>query len=93
MKDKRTSSKDDFQNNSMKQSLFLSNLEQWIEEVISQDELTDRELIKTIKEKFGRTMQANIQYHKFMMYNAKENNDKKRADHHKLMAEIYQSLL
>jgi hypothetical protein len=77
----------------MRRSIFLNNLELWIDEIISQDGLAERELIKTIKERFQHSMQANIDHHKFMMTNAIENNDQKKADQHKLMADVYQALL
>jgi hypothetical protein len=53
----------------------------------------DRELIKTIREKFERSMQANIDHHKFMMNSTKENGDQGKADRHRLMADVYQALL
>jgi hypothetical protein len=79
-------------NGAMRNSLFLNNLEGWIDDIISQDGLADRELIKTIKERFQRSMQANIEHHRFMMTSA-NGNDQKRADRHKLMADVYQALL
>lgn len=75
----------------MKHSIFLNNLEGWIDEVISQDDLADKELIRTIKDRFEHSIQANIDYHKFMI-SAKENRNK-TADRHRLMAEVYESLL
>jgi hypothetical protein len=80
-------------NGAMRNSLFLNNLEGWIGEIISQDGLADKELIMTIKERFQRSMQANIEHHKFMMNSANENDDQKTADRHKLMADVYQALL
>jgi hypothetical protein len=77
----------------MKNSLFLNNLELWIDEIISQDGLADKELIKTIRGRFERSIQANIDHHKFMMNNAKENRDQKTADRQRLMADVYQALL
>ena len=88
-----TSGEEDIVIRSMKQSLFLNSLEQWIDERISQDGLTDRELIKTIKENFERAMQANVEHYKFMAKYAKENGHKNKVDRYLLMAKIYQSLL
>lgn len=87
------SDSDDILDRGAKQSFFLNNLEQWIDEVISQDGLADRELVKRIKESFERSIQANVDYHKSMMNSARENDEEKMADRHRLMAEIYQSLL
>jgi hypothetical protein len=80
-------------NGAMRNSLFLNNLEGWIEDVISQNGLADKELIKTIKERFQRSMQANIDYHRFMMNSTNENDDQKTADRHKLMADVYHAFL
>jgi hypothetical protein len=74
-------------------SLFLNNLEHWIDDIISQDGLAEKDLIRTIKEKFERSLQANIQHHQFMMKSATENDDQIRADRHKLIANVYQALL
>lgn len=88
-----TSDRDRIAISATRNSAFLNNLEQWIDEVISQDGLADTELIKTIKERFEHSIQANIEHHRFMMKNANENNEKERADRHRLMAEVYQSIL
>jgi hypothetical protein len=76
----------------MTQSLFLSNLEQWIVEKVSEDGLADRELVKAVKEKFRRSIDANVTYHKYMMKNAIANSEPSIEHHHKLMMEIYKSL-
>jgi hypothetical protein len=80
-------------NGAIRNSLFLNNLDGWIDEIISQDGLADNELIKTIKERFQRSMQANIDHHRFMMTSANCNDDQKTADRHKLMADVYQALI
>lgn len=74
-------------------SLFLNNFEQWIQELVSREGLADGELIRTIREKFERSMQANITHHKFMMNSARENGDQVGAERHRLMAEVYRELL
>lgn len=71
----------------MKQSIFLRNLEEWIEEIVSRDGLAYRDLVE-IKQKFELAMQANIEYHKFMAKNVGE-----EVVRHDLMVEIYKSLL
>jgi hypothetical protein len=81
------------ENSATRNSIFLNNLEQWIDEIISQDGLADRELIRTIKERFERSIRANISHHEFMTNNAKENHDGGRADRHRLMADVYRALL
>lgn len=76
----------------MKNSVFLNNLEGWIDELISKDGLADKELVKMIKQKFECAMQANINYHTFMMDNARAD-DHGNGERHKLMVAIYQELL
>lgn len=72
------------------QSLFLSNLEQWIDRVISQDGLTDKQVAMKIRDGFRRSIQANIEHHSFL---AKNTDDKGSQDRHLLMAQIYEELL
>jgi hypothetical protein len=83
---------DGIENSAATHSLFVNNLEKWIDGIIMQDGLADKELIKTIKERYQRSIQANIEHHQFMMKNAKENNEPLLEHRHKLMAEIYRSL-
>jgi hypothetical protein len=84
---------DSIVNGAMRNSLFLNNLEKWIDEIISKDGLADKELIETIKKRFHGSIQANIDHHRFMMTSARENGDQEKGDRHRLMVEIYQELL
>ncbi|MGI0049356.1 MAG: hypothetical protein ACREAW_07430 [Nitrososphaera sp.] len=77
----------------MKHSVFLKNLEGWIDEIISQDGLGDKELIRTIKERYERSIQANIDHYNYLAKNAKENDDIGNEERHKLMVRVYQELL
>jgi hypothetical protein len=83
---------DGIENSAKTHSLFVNNLEKWIDAIIMQDGLADKELIRTIKERFQRSIQANIEHHQFMMKNAKEINEPMLERRHMLMAEIYSSL-
>jgi hypothetical protein len=85
-------SDDGIENSAATHSLFVNNLEKWIDGIIMQDGLADKELIKTIKERYQRSIQASIEHHQSMMKNAKEKNEPSLERRHKLMAEIYQSL-
>jgi hypothetical protein len=78
---------------SMKSSVFLNSLEKWIDEVISRDGLTDKLIIQEINENLARSLCANFEHHSFMFKSASNRGEKSTADRHKLMAEIYQSLL
>jgi hypothetical protein len=73
-------------------SVFLNNLEEWIDEIISQNSQANKELLRTIKQRFERSIQANIEYHRFMI-SANGTDDQERADRHKLMADVYKALL
>jgi hypothetical protein len=77
----------------MKHSVFLNNLEGWIDEIISQDGLADKELIRTIKERYERSIRANIDHYNYLAKNAKENDDSQTEERHKLMVRVYQELL
>jgi hypothetical protein len=82
-------SKLDIRDGIMNQSLFLNNLELWIDEIISGDGLADKELIEKVRGKFELAMQANITHHRYMA----KNGDGITMDRHRLMAEIYETLL
>jgi hypothetical protein len=71
-------------------SLFLNNMEKWIDGIIIQDGLADAQIVKKIKESFTRAMQANIEYHTLL---AKSSDDKGKQDRHELMVKIYNELL
>jgi hypothetical protein len=73
----------------MKNSLFLNNLEGWIDEVISRNGLADEALVKQLKSSFQRSIQANVEYHLAMGKDAKGT----KADRHRIMAKVYQELL
>lgn len=71
-------------------SMFLNNLEQWINGLIVRDGLTDKQLVAKIKESFDRSIQANIEHHRYMS----ENSDiDKYRNRHKLMVKVYKELL
>lgn len=54
----------------MKNSIFLNNLEGWIDETISRSGLAEEELVKRLKSSFQRSIQANIEYHLLMLRDA-----------------------
>ena len=78
---------------STKSSVFLNGLEKWIDEVISRDGASDKQIIQEINKSLARSFRANIEHHSFMAQNASNFGEKSTANRHKLMAEIYQSLL
>jgi low affinity Fe/Cu permease len=89
----KLSQKEEIPDAGMKNAVFLNNLEEWIDEIISQDGLADKELIRTIKERYERSIQANIDHYNYLAKNAKENDDIEQEDRHRLMVRVYQELL
>ena len=74
---------------SMRDSLYLNNLELCIDEVILQDGLSDRQITKKIRSNFRRSIQANIDFHAQMAKHNKIGDPR----HHRLMASIYREML
>ena len=74
---------------SMKDALFLNNLELWIDEVISRDGLTDEQIIAKVNENFRRSIRANIEYHTRMAIEKVDGINNR----HTLMAEIYKQMI
>jgi low affinity Fe/Cu permease len=72
----KRSQKEEIPDAGMKHAVFLNNLEGWIDEIISQDGLADKELIRTIKERYERSIQANIDHYNYL---AKNDMDRKSA--------------
>jgi hypothetical protein len=84
----KRSQKEEIPDAGMKHAVFLNHLEGWIDKIISQDGLADNELIRTIKERYERSMQANIDH-----YNYLAKNDIGQEERHRLMVRIYRELL
>jgi hypothetical protein len=89
----KRSQKEEIPDAGTKHSVFLNNLEGWIDEIISQDGLADNELIRTIKERYEHSIQANIDHYNYLAKNAKENDDIGQEERHRLMARVYRELL
>lgn len=77
----------------MEHAVFLNHLEGWIDGIISQDGLTDKELIRMIKERYEHSIQANIDHYNYLAKNAKEDDDIVQEARHRLMVRVYQELL
>ncbi len=82
--------KDEILESGIKNSIFLNNLEGWIDEAISKNGLAEEELVKLLKSSFQRSIQANIEYHLLMV---KEVAKGIMTDRHRIMAKVYQELL
>jgi len=50
--------KDEILESGIKNSIFLNNLEGWIDEAISKNGLAEEELVKLLKSSFQRSIQA-----------------------------------
>jgi uncharacterized protein YeeX (DUF496 family) len=73
----------------MKRSVFLNNLEEWIDEVISRYELGENQLVMHLKNGYEHSIQTSIDYQAAMIEHAKDD----IADRYKIMAKVYQELL
>jgi hypothetical protein len=76
-------------NPGMYDSIFLRNLEKWIDQIISRDGVSDKQHIVRIRDKFELAMRANIRYHTEMS----EGGNVALSEYHKLVAKVYESLL
>jgi hypothetical protein len=74
----------------VKNSLFLVSLEKWLDAVIIQDGLTDKQIVAKVRDSFRRAIEANIDHHVYMADNPVVDG---RRDRHALLAEIYKELL
>jgi hypothetical protein len=77
---------------------FLGNLERWIDSTIECDLEVNRspeQLVEKVKESIMRAMQSNIEYHNILakVYEADEDGKSPTYLRHKLMIQIYESLL
>jgi hypothetical protein len=70
-------------------SVYLDNLEKWIDAVILQDGLSDKQIATKVTGSFRRSMQANMDYHKAVADNSDFEGNKRR---HRIMVEIYEEL-
>ena len=70
-------------------SVYLDNLEKWIDAVILQDGLSDKQITIKVAGSFRRSMQANIDYHKAVADYSDFEENKRR---HRIMVEIYKEL-
>lgn len=72
-----------------KNAIFLNNLEQWIDDVIMQDGLTDDQIVVKVTGSFQRSMQANVDFHEKVANDSGSDGNKRR---HKILVEIYKQL-
>ena len=77
---------------------FLGNLERWIDALIEcnlEVKRSPEHLVEKVKESVMRAMQSNIEYHNILakIYDEDEGGKSPAYLRHKLMIQIYQSLL
>jgi hypothetical protein len=79
-----------------KQSMFKINLEDWIIENVTRDchrNDNHKATINAILESYTRGIQANVEFYQEMAKQADEDKEPNVYSYHKLMAEIYRSLI
>lgn len=75
---------------SEKYSYYVSGLDEWLDEMVLMNHHDSKTMVAQIKSRYANNMKANIQYHSDM---ARTTNEQKRAQHHRLMAQLYRALL
>ncbi len=76
-----------------KYSVYLNDVEKWIDAAISRDgSTTDDELIRKAVDSFKRSIQANVEYHELMVNNSHMGGNGNKSQH-SLMVEIYKGIL
>ena len=64
-----------------------------IEEAIDAKKYQIREVLKEVESNTKTSFQAHIDYHKYLMEEARERGDISSAIHHKVLMETYESIL
>ena len=91
-----SSKNDSAEYTALKHSTFMTNLEDWINEILSRNghqREAEGGTIKLILESYLRGFKANIEYYQEMAKYADGKSETAMSNHYKLMAEIYQSML
>jgi len=71
----------------------MNNLEQWIDGKISQDGMSEEQLIGRIKESYQRSLDANVEHHTALAEVLQEAGEITSAKRHGLLANAYRALL
>jgi len=73
-------------------SALLTSLEAYLNEVVtSNHDMKHEQIIRNVRDNFRRSVQANIDYHGEM--SRLDETDTASSSYHKLMADVYKSLL
>lgn len=75
-------------------TLFLKSFEDYVSEVVSSNHgMKAKDMRKVVKDNFRRSLQANVDYHALMASTYRKDGDASRETYHKLMADVYRSLV
>jgi Na+/phosphate symporter len=75
-----------------KYATFLNNFEQWIDAIVTQESMSEAQLIERVKESYERSLQANYEHHS-KLAKAMQSGESQSARRHTVIANIYKALL
>jgi len=64
-----------------------------IEQAIDAKRQQTRDVLKEVERNFQKSIQGHIDFHKFLMEEAKKTNDLSSMIHHRVLMETYESIL
>ncbi|HEV8405121.1 MAG TPA: hypothetical protein VGQ13_04350 [Nitrososphaera sp.] len=76
-----------------KYATFLNNFEQWIDAIVTQESMSEAQLIERVKESYERSLQANYEHHSKLAKAMHESGESQSARRHTVIANIYKALL
>ena len=76
-----------------KYATFLNNLEKWVEAHMAQDNMSEEEVIRRVKDSYRRSLQANIDFYDVMAKTTKEKGLAELAERYAVMANVYRALI
>lgn len=76
-----------------KYATFLNNFEQWIDTIVSQESMSEAQLIERVKESYERSLEANVEHHNKLAETMQKAGELQSAKRHTVMANIYKALL
>lgn len=76
-----------------KHATFLDNFELWIEPIVTQETMSEPQLIERVKESYERSLKANVEHHDLLAKTMQDQGETQSAKHHRVMANVYKALL
>jgi hypothetical protein len=79
---------------SSKLTVALRSFEDYVSEVVmSNHGMKQDEMVRIVQDNFRRSVQANVNYHEELAHAFDKDQELASANYHKIMAEVYRSLL